>query len=65
MTIKNSFLLGVITGLGIGYYLASENKEELIDNVKSAAGKVKDVVSEGLARGKKMVNDLRSEENVS
>ncbi len=60
MRIKNSFVLGILTGIGIGYYLATDDKEEFIDGVKSTVNKVKDVVEEGYRKGKKLVGDATS-----
>ena len=59
MKIKNSFLFGLITGVGIGYYLASDDKEELIETVKDTARKVKDTVASGVEKGKKLVDDIK------
>ena len=35
------FLLGAVTGVAIGYFLASDNKEEIISNIKDKVNKVK------------------------
>ena len=60
MRINNSFLIGLATGLCLGYYLTSEDKEEIIEGVKKTANKVKDVVDQGIEKGKKLVADTRS-----
>ena len=61
MRINNSFLLGLAAGACLGYYFASgeEERDEIIGNVKSGATKVKDVVGEGIERGKKLVADMK------
>ena len=59
MRIKNSFVIGVLTGIGIGYYLATEDKEELMESVKDTAKKMKDTVSAGVEKGKKLVEDIK------
>ena len=59
MRIKNSFVLGLLTGIGLGYYLATDDKEELMEGVKETAKKMKDTVSAGMEKGKKFVEDIR------
>jgi hypothetical protein len=63
MRIKNSFLFGLLTGVGIGYYLASDDKEELIERVKDTAAQARDVVEGGIEKGRKLVDDIRSKKN--
>jgi hypothetical protein len=65
MRINNSFLLGLTAGVCLGYYLASdeEDREEIIESVKSTANKVKDVVGEGIDRGKRAVADMKERRN--
>lgn len=60
MRINNSFLIGLATGLCLGYYLTSEDKEEVIRDVKKAANKVRDVVDQGIEKGKKLVSETKS-----
>jgi len=55
-----TFLLGAAAGAAIGFYLASDNKEELISNVKDAAKKVKENFDEEFEKGKKFVDDLKN-----
>ena len=61
MRINNAFLLGLTAGVCLGYYLASdeEDREEIIESVKSTANKVKDVVGEGIDRGKRVVAEMK------
>jgi len=65
MRINNSFLLGLAAGACLGYYFASDEdeREEFIESVKSGATKVKDVVGEGIERGKKVVADIKDKRN--
>ncbi|MEO5674057.1 MAG: hypothetical protein ABIQ74_05370 [Chitinophagales bacterium] len=63
MRIKNSFVLGILTGIGIGYYLATDDKEQFVDDVKGTINKVKDVVDEGFQKGKRVVSNLKSKTN--
>ena len=65
MRINNSFLLGLAAGACLGYYFASDEdeREEFIESVKSSATKVKDVVGEGIEKGKKVVSDIRERRN--
>jgi len=60
MRINNSFLIGLAAGLCLGYYFASEDKEEIIDGVKKAANKVRDVVDQGVEKGKKLVAEAKA-----
>ena len=61
MRINNAFLLGIITGIGIGYYLASDDKQAVIDDLKNGATKVKDTIADGITKGKKLIRDMKSE----
>lgn len=57
-----ALILGIAIGAAVGYFLATEDKEELIDNAKSAARKVKDLFTEGVEKGKKLVADYQGNE---
>jgi len=57
------FLLGAAVGVAVGYFLASDNKEEIISNVKEKVNKVKDDLEGQIEKGKKLVNDLRQKAN--
>lgn len=63
MRINNSFLFGLITGIAVGYYLATDDKEELIENVKDKAARAKDAIEGGIEKGKKLVDDLKGRRN--
>ena len=57
---STAFFLGIAIGAGIGYYLATEDKEELIERVKSSASDARDFVENTIGKGKRLVNDIRS-----
>ncbi len=57
------FLLGAVTGVAIGYFLASDNKEEIISNIKDKVNKVKDDLEGQIEKGKKLVNDIKQKAN--
>ena len=65
MRINNSFLLGLAAGACLGYYFASDDddKEEFIENVKNTANKMKDLVGDGIEKGKKVVADIKDKRN--
>jgi hypothetical protein len=62
MRINNAFLFGFISGLGVGYYLATNDKEEIMEDLKSTASRLKDKVSEGLDKGKQWVEDMKAKQ---
>lgn len=54
-----ALLAGAAAGLAIGYYLAADNKEEMIEDLKTAAGKVKEEMETELEKGKNLLTDLK------
>ncbi|HYV91294.1 MAG TPA: YtxH domain-containing protein [Chitinophagales bacterium] len=58
-----AFLLGAAAGVAIGFFLASDNKEELISDLNDTAKKVKVNLDEEIEKGKKFVDDLKSTVN--
>jgi len=59
-----TLILGLAVGAAIGYLLATdEDKEQLMQGAKKAAGKVKDYVNEGLQKGKKVMGEMRDRAN--
>ena len=60
MRINNAFLFGFISGLGVGYYLATHDKDEIMEDLKTTGSKMKDKVSEGIDKGKQWVEDMKS-----
>lgn len=55
-----SLFFGMAVGFCVGYYLATEDKEELVSNVKDSANRAKDFVENGINKGKKLVDEMRS-----
>jgi gas vesicle protein len=53
------FLMGAAVGVAVGYFLASDDKEEIIDNIKNKVNKVKDDLEGQIEKGKKIVTDLK------
>jgi hypothetical protein len=58
-----SVLLGAAAGAALGYYLASDDKEQLLEDWKKMAGKVKDELENEIEKGQQMVDDLKSKVN--
>ena len=57
------FLLGAVTGVAIGYFLASDNKEEIISNIKAKVNKLKDDLEGQIQKGKRLVDDIKQKAN--
>ncbi|MEP7128804.1 MAG: YtxH domain-containing protein [Chitinophagales bacterium] len=57
---STALFFGIAVGIGIGYYLATDDKEELLDNIKDSASKARDMVSNGISKGKKLVDEFKS-----
>ncbi len=55
-----ALLVGAAAGLAVGYFLASDNKDEIIADIKDAARKVKDNLDEEIEKGKKLVDDVKT-----
>ena len=53
----NSLML-IAIGVGIGYFLASDEKGEIINSIKDLLSKGKDYAEEGMQKGKNMVSDM-------
>jgi len=58
-----TFLLGLAAGAAIGIFLASDNKEEILNDLKDTARKIKDNLDEEIEKGKKFVDDLKNKVN--
>jgi hypothetical protein len=57
---STALFFGIAVGIGIGYYLATDDKEELIANVKDSVNKAKDMVETGINKGRKLIDDVKS-----
>lgn len=49
----NSFVCGLIAGVGIGYLLSGSDPEELIEEMETHVDAAKKVVNDGIRKGKK------------
>jgi len=55
-----TLLVGAAAGVAIGYYLAADNKEQILEDLKNAAGKIKNELESELEKGMQVVEDLKS-----
>ncbi|MCL4482426.1 MAG: YtxH domain-containing protein [Bacteroidetes bacterium] len=53
-----AFVAGAAVGAAIGYFLNSEKKEELLDDLKESAAKLKKDIEENLSKVKEMVDNF-------
>ena len=58
-----AFILGAAAGAAIGYFLASENKDELLEDLKDTATKVKDNLQAEVEKGKQIMEELKGKVN--
>jgi uncharacterized protein YjbJ (UPF0337 family) len=54
-----AFLIGAAAGAAVAYLITSGKAEELSEDLKETAGKVKDELDKQLEKGKEMVEDLK------
>ena len=54
-----AFIAGAAVGAAIGYFLNSDKKEEIINDIKEGASNLKDVFEENLTKAKDMVDHLK------
>ncbi|MBL7924165.1 MAG: YtxH domain-containing protein [Bacteroidia bacterium] len=59
-TLILSFIAGAAVGAAVGYLLSSGKGEELLSDLKEAAGKVKDEFDKQTDKGKEFINDLNN-----
>jgi len=55
-----TLLLGAAAGVAAGYYLASDNKKAIIEDLKATAQKIKDDVQGEIGKGKDIINFVRT-----
>ena len=55
-----ALLAGAAIGVAIGYFLNSDKKEEIIEDLKEGASKLKDTLAEEIEKGKDFIQDLKS-----
>ncbi|MHB1922224.1 MAG: YtxH domain-containing protein [Chitinophagaceae bacterium] len=53
-----TFILGAALGLVVGYFLASDKKEDLLDDIKEKAHQMKEDLEDQLEKGKALLMDL-------
>lgn len=53
------FIFGAAVGVAVGYFLASDNKEEIISDIKEKVNKATDTLEDQIEKGKKLVGDLK------
>ena len=54
-----AFVAGAAVGAAIGYFLNSDNKEEVINDLKEGATKLKNEFEENISRAKDLVDNFR------
>ncbi len=54
-----AFIAGAAVGAAIGYFLNSDKKEEVINDLKEGAAKLKNDIGENLSKAKEMVDNFR------
>lgn len=54
------FIIGAAVGAAIGYLLASDNKEEIVQDLKDAAAKIKDELGNQFEKGKEVVDEIKN-----
>lgn len=59
-TVVLSFIIGAAVGAAVGYLLASGKGEEIIADLKDAAGKVKDEFDKQVDNSKEFIDEIRS-----
>jgi gas vesicle protein len=55
-----AMLGGVAIGVVLGYFLNSDKKDELIDDLKESASKIKNDLAEKFEQGKTIFEDLKN-----
>ena len=53
-----AFIAGAAVGAAIGYFLNSDKKEEVLNDLKEGASKLKNDIEENLAKAKDLVNSF-------
>lgn len=55
-----ALLAGAAVGVAIGYFLNSDKKDELLNDLKEGASKLKDDIAEKFEKGKAIFEDLKN-----
>lgn len=54
-----AFIAGAAVGAAIGYFLNSDKKEEVINDLKEGATKLRNDIEENISRAKDLVDNFR------
>jgi hypothetical protein len=54
-----AFVAGAAVGAAIGYFLNSDKKEEILNDIKEGASNLKNVFEDNLTKAKDMVDNLK------
>ena len=54
-----AFIAGAAVGAAIGYFLNSDNKEEVINDLKEGASKLRNDIEENISKAKDLVDNFR------
>ena len=54
-----TFILGAAAGIVVGYFLASDDKAEIVSDLKDSASKVREELENQIERGKRFVDQLK------
>ena len=57
-----AFLAGAAVGVAVGYFLNSDKKDELVEDMKEGAARLKHTLEEGLGKVKDIVDAFTDEE---
>jgi gas vesicle protein len=53
-----AFLAGAVVGAAVGYFLNSSKKDEILEDLKESASKIKEDLKEGVEKGKGMIENF-------
>ncbi len=54
-----AFVAGAAIGAAIGYFLHSDKKEDILNDLKDSASKLKENIEDNLTRAKEVVDQFR------
>jgi hypothetical protein len=55
-----AFIAGAAVGAAIGYFLNSDKKEEILNDFKEGASKLRNDIEDNLTKAKEMVDNFRN-----
>jgi gas vesicle protein len=53
-----AFAFGAVVGAAVAYFLTTEKGEETIEDIKEAAGKLKNDIEANIEKGKEIIDDI-------